>query len=67
MISCIAKLQPTIWLVTKWFFVMFFLVILGEKSVILKNIDVYLAPLIEELLELWEGVDAIVVCADHNN
>jgi hypothetical protein len=34
------------------YFVMYSLIILGKESVILKNIDVYLAPLIEELLEL---------------
>jgi hypothetical protein len=40
------------WLVTNRYFVMYSLIILGKESVILKNIDVYLAPLIEELLEL---------------
>ena len=44
------------WLVTKPFFIMLALLIPGKESVTLENIDVYLAPLIEELLELWEGV-----------
>ncbi len=32
-----------------------------RKSVTSKNIDVYLTPLIEELLELWKGIPAIDV------
>jgi hypothetical protein len=32
------------------------LLIPGKESVTSENIDVYLAPLIEELLELWKGV-----------
>lgn len=31
------------------------------------NIDVYLAPLIEELQQLWEGVGAVDVSADSHN
>jgi hypothetical protein len=38
------------WLVTKQFFIMLVLLIPGKESVISDNIDVYLAPLIEELL-----------------
>jgi len=49
------------WLVTKPFFIMLSLLIPGKESVTSENIDVYLAPLIEELLELWEGVPAIDV------
>lgn len=37
------------------------LVILRKESMTSKNIHVYLAPLIEELLQLWEGVEAIDV------
>ena len=44
------------WLVTKPFFIMMALLIPGKESVTLKNINVYLAPLLEELLELWDGV-----------
>jgi hypothetical protein len=51
------------WLVTKRFFIMLSLIIPGKESVTSDNIDVYLAPLIEELLELWEGVDATDVSA----
>jgi hypothetical protein len=43
------------------------LIILGKERVTSKNIDVYLSPLIEELLELWEGMEATDVSADHNN
>lgn len=49
------------WLVTKPFFIMMALLIPGKESVTSENIDVYLAPLIEELQELWEGVPAIDV------
>ena len=42
------------WLVTKNFFMM-----LGKKSVTDKNVDVYMTPLIEELQELWEGIDCL--------
>jgi hypothetical protein len=35
---------------------MLVLLIPSKESVISDNIDVYLAPLIEELLQLWEGI-----------
>jgi hypothetical protein len=41
------------WLVTKQFFVVLFLIIPRKESMTLKNIDVYLFPLVEEMLELW--------------
>jgi hypothetical protein len=44
------------WFVTNKFFVIFTLVILGKESVKMHNMDVYLAPLIEELQVLWKGV-----------
>ena len=47
------------WLVTKNFFMMLTLLIPGKESVTDKNIDVYLAPLIEELQELWKGIDCV--------
>jgi len=50
-----------VWLVTKSFFIMLALLILGKESVTLENINVYFAPLIEEVLELWEGVSSIDV------
>jgi hypothetical protein len=34
------------------------LLILGKKSMKNKNIDVYLAPLLDELQLLWKGVYA---------
>jgi hypothetical protein len=37
---------------------MLVLLILGKEFVKKKNIDVYLAPLLEELQELWKGLDA---------
>ena len=49
------------WLVTKPFFIMLALLIPGRESVTSENIDVYLTPLIEELLELWKGVPALDV------
>lgn len=49
------------WLVMKPFFIMLALLIPGKESVTSENIDVYLTPLIEELLELWKGVPAIDV------
>ena len=47
------------WLITKHFFVMLTLTIPGKESVKGKNIQVYLAPIIEELHRLWKGVKAI--------
>jgi hypothetical protein len=44
------------WLCTKKFFVMLVLLIPGKQSVTTKNFDDYMAPLVEELLQLWEGV-----------
>jgi hypothetical protein len=46
------------WLVTKTFFVMLGLDIPSPKFVRMHNINVYMAPLIEELQELWRGVIA---------
>ena len=51
------------WLVTKRFFVMLALLIPGPDSVVAANIDVFLAPLIEDLLELWKGVQAWDACS----
>ena len=49
------------------FFFMLALLVPGKESVTLENIDVYLVPLIEELQELWGGVDAIDVLANLEN
>lgn len=47
------------WMVTKRFFVMLSLLIPGKESVKSGNIDVYLEPLVDELLVLWDGVPAV--------
>ena len=47
------------WMVTKRFFVMLSLLIPGKESVKSANVDVYLEPLVDELLTLWEGVPAV--------
>jgi hypothetical protein len=36
---------------------MFFLLIANKESVKNNNIDIYMAPLVEKLQELWKGVD----------
>jgi hypothetical protein len=51
---------PT-WLVTKKFFVSLSLLISGKESPTSKNIDIFLSPLVEEFLELWEGIDVVML------
>ena len=46
------------WLLTKRFFIVMSILISGKESPTDKNIDVFIAPLVEELQELWEGVPA---------
>ena len=46
------------WLATKKFFIMLALLIPGKQSVTSQFFDVYLEPLVEELIQLWKGVDA---------
>ena len=46
------------WLSTKKFFIMLALLIPGKEFVTADVFDVYLEPLVEELLELWAGVSA---------
>jgi hypothetical protein len=46
------------WLSTKKFFLMLCLLIPGKQSVTSECFDVYMEPLVEELLELWSGVPA---------
>ena len=48
-----------LWLVTKNFFMMLAIIISGKESVTDKNVDVYMAPLIEELQKLWKGIDCL--------
>lgn len=55
------------WLVTKRFFLMLALLIPGKESVTSENVDVYLAPLIEELQQLWEGIAAVDASAESVN
>jgi hypothetical protein len=55
------------WLVTKRFFLTLALIILSQESITSENIDVYLAPLIEDLLQLWEGVTATDVSAANDS
>ena len=47
------------WLLTKKNFISLALLIPGPKSPTAENIDVYLAPIIRDLLRLWHGVPAI--------
>jgi hypothetical protein len=46
------------WLCTKKFFVLLALLIPWKESVTSEVIDVYLEPLVEELLQLWYGIPA---------
>jgi hypothetical protein len=46
------------WLSTKKFFVLLALLIPGKESVTSEVFDVYMEPLVEELLKLWYGVSA---------
>ena len=47
------------WLLTKKFFISMALLIPGPKSPTAENIDVFLAPIVRDLLRLWQGVQAI--------
>jgi hypothetical protein len=49
------------WLVKKQFFIMLALFIPGKESVTAENVDIYLAPLVEEFLQLWRGIEAVDV------
>ena len=53
----IYNLEP--WFVTKKFFISLCILISGKQSPTAKNIDVFLRPLLKELLELWGGVPAL--------
>jgi hypothetical protein len=43
------------------------LLIPGEESVTAENVDIYLAPLVEELLQLSEGVNTVDVSSKWSN
>jgi hypothetical protein len=47
------------WLTTKKFYLILALLIPRNKSMKKTNIDVYMAPLIQELQKLWKGVLAL--------
>ena len=47
------------WLLTKKFFISLAILIRGPKSPTAENIDVFLGPLIRDLLKLWTGVPAV--------
>jgi hypothetical protein len=47
------------WLVTKKFFISLTVLIPGEKSPSGEAFDVFIAPLVRDLLRLWEGVPAL--------
>jgi hypothetical protein len=47
------------WMVTKKFSLSLNILISGKEASIGNNIDVFLQPLYEELLKLWEGVDVV--------
>jgi hypothetical protein len=53
-----------LWLVTNFFFVSLCLLLSGKESPTSENIDVFLAPLVEELLELWDCVEAMDALVD---
>jgi hypothetical protein len=52
------------WLYTKKLFIMLALLISGKQSVTTENFDVYMEPLVEEFLQLWEGIPAYDVLKD---
>jgi len=47
------------WLLTKKFFISLAVLIPGPNAPTAENIDIFMAPLIEDLLKLWEGVPAV--------
>jgi hypothetical protein len=55
------------WLLTKKFFLSLALLIPGPKSPNAENIDVFLAPIVRDLLKLWVGVPAINMAMPEGN
>ena len=47
------------WLVSKKFFITLTILIPGEKAPTSETIDVFLKPLVEELIKLWDGIAAV--------
>jgi hypothetical protein len=52
------------WLCTKNFFIILALLIPGKQSVTSETFDVYLQPLVDELLQLWRGIPAYDITKD---
>jgi hypothetical protein len=52
------------WLCTKKFFILLALLIPGKQSVTSEHLDLYLELLVEELLQLWEGVSTYDACKE---
>ena len=50
------------WLLTKIFFISLAVLIPGPNSPTADNIDVYLRPLVRDLLKLWAGIPAMNMC-----
>jgi hypothetical protein len=46
------------WLYTKKFFLLLALLIPGKESITSEVFDVYIEPLVEEILQLWYGITA---------
>jgi hypothetical protein len=66
--SCITELQSATMVGDKTVFLnVFALLIPSKESVTSENVDVCLAPLIEELQQLWEGIDAVDASAESVN
>jgi len=55
------------WLLTKKFFISLAVLIPGPKSPTGDNIDVFLAPLVRDLLKLWDGVPAVDMSKPEGN
>src|ERR1700738_2830296 len=55
------------WLSTKKIFIMLALLILGKQSLTSQFFDVYLEPLVEELMQLSKGVVAYDVLKHHGS
>ena len=55
------------WLLTKKFFISLAVLIPGPKSPNSENIDVFLAPIVRDLLKLWVGGPAINMAMPEGN
>lgn len=64
MACIIVELQLVVVVKYNYFFVLLALIIPGKQSIIAEVFDVYLEPLVKELLQLWEGVEAYDITKD---